>query len=79
MVKPVLTAPLVPYGDETEGSSDQDDPGSVIEAHDLSTKPACDQRRVPSGIGVYTRPNTPPGIKLGATSRFQSSPYRASD
>ena len=68
MAKRVLTAPLVPYADETEGSSDQDGSGSVIEAHGLSIKPACGQRRVPSGIGVYVRPNTLPGIILGAAS-----------
>jgi len=79
MGKPLLSAPLVPYGDETEGSSDQDRTGSVIGTHDLSIRPACGQRRVPSGIGVYTRPNTPSGVDLGATSRSRSSPCPTSD
>jgi hypothetical protein len=76
MAKPLSAAPLVPYGDESEGSSDQDGFGPIIEAHDLSIKPACGQRRVPSGIGVYTRRNTPPDIILGATSqsRFSTCP-----
>ena len=65
---PLLTAPLVPYGDETEGSSDQDDSGLVIEVRDLSVKLACGRRRVPSGISVYTRSNTPSDIILGETS-----------
>ena len=76
MPKPISTAPLVPYGDESEGSSDQDGFGPIIAVQDLSIKPACSQRRVPSGLGVYTRPNTPPDINVGATSqsRFSTCP-----
>ena len=74
MAKP-LSTPLVPYGDESEGSSDQGSSGSIIEVHDHSIKPACSQRRVPTGIGIYTCPNTPSDINLGATSQSRFSTY----
>jgi hypothetical protein len=66
--KPLSAVPLVPYGDESEGESDsdQDGSGSIVEDHGFPPKSACDQERLPSGIGVYTRSNAPPDISLGA-------------
>lgn len=70
--KPPSAVPLVPYEDESEGDIDQDGSGLIIENYDLFPKPACDQKRVPSGIGVHTRPSAPQDINPGAAGQCLS-------
>lgn len=79
IAKPLSAIPLVPYGDESEGDSGQDGSRSIIEDHDFSFKLAYGQKCVPSGIGVYTRPNAPSDIILGTTSGSRSSSCSMSD